>query len=99
MIYQGFWDIALKKMEARLSGLRPLPIPSDLKQQEIVMEGKGKRPDTKTMFTTHAYALPGKIRQARAALLYTENTPPKVSISHKATTAPVCLLSLTLVYT
>ena len=68
-------------MNARQATLpwQPLPIPADLQRNECTTSGKGKRPDTSTVAEIHAYAVPGRIRQARAAVLSTiPAVPPKV---------------------
>ncbi|GAB5030837.1 phycoerythrobilin:ferredoxin oxidoreductase [Nannochloropsis oceanica] len=54
-------------------------IPVDLQRKECTTSGKGKRPDTSTVVEIHAYAVPGRIRQARAAVLSTvPAVPPNV---------------------
>lgn len=68
-------------MDARQATLpwQPVPIPPDLQHNECTTTGKGKRPDTTTVAEIHAYAIPCRIRQARAAVLSTIPTvPPKV---------------------
>lgn len=68
-------------MDARQATLpwQCLSIPADLRRNECVTLGRGKRSDTSTVVEIYAYAVPGRIRQARAAVLSTiPAVPPKV---------------------
>ncbi len=81
LLYTGFWVHALEMMKARQATLpwEPLPVPAHLQRNTCTTLGKGKRPDTSTTAEIFAYGVPGRVRQARAAVLATSgDVPPKV---------------------
>lgn len=82
VIYEGFWHEAKAMMDARQSSLpwKSQTIPFDLQRKVCTTPAKGKRLETVTVAEVFAYTVPGRIRQARAAVLSTipEEAPPKV---------------------
>src|SRR6056297_988527 len=70
VIYEGFWHEAKAMMDARQSSLpwKSQTIPFNLQRKVCTTPAKGKRLETVTVAEVFAYTVPGRIRQARAAV-------------------------------